>query len=333
MIFSLIICTYKRHIAIVNLLNSVAKQTVYPDEILVIDGSDDDLTKNILVEKGYKNLIYYKVEPKDRGLTKQRNFGISKVNASAKIVCFLDDDTVLEQDYFKNIIKIYAENSSVVGVGGIAINENSWQRKGTGKKYNKNEYYEFEGFVYKESSRNVLRNKLGLASNEGAGKMPEYSHGRTCGFPITGKYYEVDLLIGMSMSFRKIVFDNIGFSTYFEGYGLYEDADFSLRALQFGKNVIATNVQLNHYHDRSGRPNKYIYGKMVVRNGWYVWRVKNLKPSLKAKIKWHSITILLTLVRFTNVITTSQKKEALTEAWGRTVGWGSLTFNKPKIEK
>jgi hypothetical protein len=35
-----------------------------------------------------------------------------------------------------------------------------------------------------------------------------------------------------------------------------------------------TAAQLHHYHDVQGRPNQYQYGKMVVRNGWYVWRVK-----------------------------------------------------------
>jgi hypothetical protein len=70
---------------------------------------------------------------------------------------------------------------------------------------------------------------------------------------------------------------------------------------------------------------------MVVRNGWYVWRVKNPQPSFKSKIKWQSITILLIVIRFTNSFTTSKKKEAFTEALGRSVGWWSLLFNKPKV--
>ena len=137
----------------------------------------------------------------------------------------------------------------------------------------------------------------------------------------------------MSFAFRKKIFDSIHFSSYFEGYGLYEDADFSIRALQFGSNVINTKVQLNHYHDPSGRPNQYQYGKMVVRNGWYVWRTKNTKPSFDAKMKWHSITILLMLIRFSNIFTTKERKEAFTEAFGRAVGWWSLFFNNPKMKK
>jgi GT2 family glycosyltransferase len=134
----------------------------------------------------------------------------------------------------------------------------------------------------------------------------------------------------MSFSFRKKIFEHIKFSNYFEGYGLYEDADFSLRALQFGKNVINTNLQLNHLHNPSGRPNQYKYGKMVVRNGWYVWRIKNPNPNLKCKLKWHLITILLIIIRFSNILTTNEKKTAFTEAIGRTIGWWSLVFNKPK---
>jgi hypothetical protein len=58
-------------------------------------------------------------------------------------------------------------------------------------------------------------------------------------------------------------------STYFEGYGLYEDADFLLCELpKRGKLYLIRPAKLNHYHDASGRPNQYNYGKMVVRNGF-----------------------------------------------------------------
>lgn len=318
--------------SLLQLLQSVQEQTLYPDEILIIDGSTNTETELILKENQFDNLHYFAVPPEHRGLTRQRNYGVKKVGAEMKVVCFLDDDTVLEIDYFKELIKTFEDNQAISGVGGVAINENSWSLVEPNKKYNPNRYYQFEGYVYKEGQRNVVRNYLGLESNLGPGRMPDYSHGKTCGFPLNGKIHEVDLLIGMSFAFRKKVFDSISFSSYFEGYGLYEDADFSIKALRFGKNVINTKVQLSHFHHPSGRPNQYLYGKMVVRNGWYVWRVKNPKPSLNAKIKWHSITILLTLIRFSNIFTTTKRKQAFTEALGRTIGWWSLWVNKPKIK-
>jgi hypothetical protein len=47
-------------------------------------------------------------------------------------------------------------------------------------------------------------------------------------------------------------------------------------------------------------------------------------------VKWHAITILLTLIRFSNALTSVKKKEAFTEALGRTLGWFTLLYNKPK---
>jgi GT2 family glycosyltransferase len=329
--FSLIICTYMRPESVLQLLRSVQGQTLYPNEILIVDGSTNQETALCLKENQFQNLHYFAVSPDHRGLTKQRNYGIDRVQMEMDVVCFLDDDTILEKDYFEEVIKTFKENSGISGVGGVAINENSWSLAEPDKKYDVRRYYQWDGFVYKEGQRNVVRNYLGLQSDLGPGRMPDYSHGKTCGFPLNGKTYEVDLLIGMSFAFRKKVVDSIRFSPYFEGYGLYEDADFSIRALRFGKNAINTKAQLSHFHHPSGRPNQYLYGKMVVRNGWYVWRVKNPKPSFNAQLKWHIITILLTLIRFSNSFTTAKRKQAFTEAIGRTVGWLSLWGNKPKM--
>lgn len=315
---------------LLQLLQSIQVQTVYPDEILIIDGSSNQDTAIAISENQFKNLHYFLVPENCRGLTKQRNFGLDKVVDTSAVIAFLDDDTELTPNYFEELIKTFADNQEISGVGGVAINENGWSLTDPNKKYDSNRYFQFEGYVYKEGQRNVMRNVLGLQSNLGPGRMPDYSHGKTCGFPLNGKIYDVDLLIGMSFAFRKKVFDSLRFSTYFEGYGLYEDADFSIKALQFGKNAINTKVQLRHYHHPSGRPNQYKYGKMVVRNGWYVWRTKNPQPSLNAKFKWHSITVVLTLIRYINSLSTKNKKEALTEALGRTVGWWSLWLAKPK---
>jgi len=94
-----------------------------------------------------------------------------------------------------------------------------------------------------------------------------------------------------------------------------------------------TNARLSHYHESSGRPNKFKYGKMVVRNGWYVWRVKFPKPTLKTRFKWNTTSFLLTLIRLGNVINSNKKQEAFTESLGRAVGWITLVFNKPKVER
>lgn len=313
-------------------LNSFQLQRIYPNEILIIDGSSNDETQQILQKNQFRNLIYHKVDAVNRGLTKQRNFGISKVNSVSEIVCFLDDDTVLEEDYFEKLLTTYIEFPEALGVGGYICNESNWEFVGKNYKSKQTEFY-FDAWKRKDGSRFILRKKFNLDSNVNPGYMPSFSNGRSLGFlPPSDKIYEVEQLMGGVSSFRKSVFEILKFSTYFEGYGLYEDADFSLRVSKLGKLYCNTAAKLNHYHDSSGRPNQYRYGKMVIRNGWYVWHVKYPNPDLKSRVKWNLIAFLLTIIRFSNTFTTSKSKEAFTESLGRTVGWFSLIFNKPKIQ-
>jgi GT2 family glycosyltransferase len=319
--FSLIICTYMRPQPLLKLLQSVEVQTVCPNDILIIDASTNSETEIILKDKTFQNLKYFKVDNDHRGLTKQRNFGINLVSNESEIVCFLDDDTVLNANYFEQLLNTYKIYPEALGVGGYIENVTDFEFVGDNYQPKTDEFY-FDGWKRKDGSRFIIRKKLGLAPDCPPGFSPEFSHARSVSFlPPSNKVYEVELVMGGISSFRKKVFESQKFSTYFEGYGLYEDADFSLRVAKNGKLYVNTAAKLNHYHEASGRPNQYKYGKMVVKNGWYVWRTKNPQPSIKAKIKWHAITLLLIVIRFSNTFTTSQKKPALTEALGRTAGW------------
>ncbi|WP_117172164.1 glycosyltransferase family 2 protein [Mariniflexile rhizosphaerae] len=329
--FTLIVCTYMRPKPLLTLLQSVAKQTLYPNDILIIDGSTNNDTETILKENAFKDLKYFKVDASHRGLTKQRNFGVKKVSESSEIICFLDDDIVLEPNYFEALIKTYSEKKDALAVGGYIINEVSWTK--SDHKKDPSKFY-YDGWMRSEPSRFKMRRKFGLLPDAVPGCMPTFSHGRSISFlPPSGNIYEVEQLMGGVSSYKKDIFDRFNFSSYFEGYGLYEDADFSLRLAKTGKLYVNTNAQLAHYHDGSGRPNKYSYGKMVLRNGWYVWRVKYPNPTFKARLKWHATAILLTKIRLLNVITTSERKEAFTESLGRIVGWFSLIFNAPKVNR
>ncbi|MDC1226819.1 glycosyltransferase [Algibacter sp.] len=328
--FSLIICTYMRPQSLLKLLQSVNCQTLYPNEILIIDGSLNNQTQNALEENNFNGLKYFKVQEADRGLTKQRNFGVGCVSKLSEVVCFLDDDIVLEPQYFENLIKTYSEKPDALAVGGYITNEIKWEL--SNKTNNSSKFY-FDGWMREEPSRFKMRRFFGLLPDANPGFMSSFSHGRSVSFlPPSGAIYEVEQIMGGVSSYRKEVFENFKFSKYFQGYGLYEDADFSLRLAKTGTLYINTGAQLEHYHDSSGRPNKYQYGKMVIRNGWYVWRVKYPNPSLKVRLKWHATAILLTTIRLLNVITTSKRKEAFTESLGRLVGWFSLIFNAPKVK-
>jgi len=329
--FTLIICTYMRPKPLQTLLQSVTEQTLYPNEILIIDGSTNAETEQMLLQNPFKNLIYHKVNDAERGLTKQRNFGIRNVSESSEIVCFLDDDTILDKSYFENLIETYKIYPKALGVGGYITNEVNWTKVTEDYKLTSTLFY-YDGWFRTESLRFRMRRKLGLLDDTKPCFLPSFAHGRSVSFlPPSGKIYSAELFMGGVSSFKKHIFEQLNFSTYFIGYGLYEDADFTLRVSKIGKLYVNTAAQLEHHHDASGRPNQYNYGKMVVKNGWYVWRVKYPNPTFKDRIKWNGTALFLAFLRFTNIFTQAKKKEAFTEFLGRMVAWLTLGFKKPEI--
>ncbi|MDT8347946.1 MAG: glycosyltransferase, partial [Flavobacteriaceae bacterium] len=87
--FSLIVCTYMRPEALCRLLDSVQTQSCSPTEIIIVDGSTDERSELAVQQKHYAALRYHRVKPEERGLTKQRNIGISLLDENTEIVCFL----------------------------------------------------------------------------------------------------------------------------------------------------------------------------------------------------------------------------------------------------
>jgi len=322
-----------RPLAIKKLLKSVQSQTKIPQQIVVVDGSTNEETRYLLNESfSMLSLDYFLVDKEHRGLTRQRNFGVQQVNPSIDIVCFLDDDIVLEPDYFEQIEKTYKLHSDAIGVGGIDLKENRFFLKQADALYNRFAYYELDGWVIKESLRYKARKLFGLLSDMPPGIIPPFSNGRS-GFPPNGNIYQVEHFMGGIGSYKKSLFNDIGFSKYFEGYGLYEDFDFCVRALRFGKLYVNTNAKVWHYHEPGGRPDLYKYGKMVVRNGWYVWRGCFSKPPLKARIQWNATVLLLAFIRLLNIVTGPDRNGAFKEFWGRIFAWAVLFVSKPLVEK
>lgn len=124
MTFSIIIPTKDRLSDLLNCMKSIIRQTVLPDEVIVVDASSDNLSaenqkncKNIVNKK--IKLIYIRSAP---GVNRQRNLGAD--NASSDIIFFLDDDVVLKEDYCEKVIEVYEmkKNPDTGGVQGTISN-------------------------------------------------------------------------------------------------------------------------------------------------------------------------------------------------------------------
>lgn len=327
---SLIVATYKRPDSLCKLLDSIEKQTIKPIEIIIVDASENEFTRICLEKTNYDLCVnYQKVTHEHKGSAQQRNYGIDHANEASDIIAFLDDDLIIDPDYFEKLLDTYEKYPDSIGVGGVDIKSNYYFIKQEGAHYNRFNYYELDGWVMKEPLRNKARQLFGLMTNLQPGLIPDYSHGRST-LPPNGKTYEVEHLMGGIASFKKELFSKLRFSSYFTGYGLYEDFDFSVRALPYGKLYVNTDAKVWHFHEPSGRPDLYKYGKMVVKNGWYVWRVRYPNPSPKARFKWHATTLLLTAIRLMNVITGPGRKDAVMDFLGRATSWFGVLVNPPR---
>lgn len=100
---SLIICTKDRSDYIKTVLECATSQTLNKEhyEIIVIDQSDDDQTKNIAEE--FEGVSYYKIAPE--GLSNSRNKSIELSNG--KILVYVDDDVEFEQNYLNSILEFF----------------------------------------------------------------------------------------------------------------------------------------------------------------------------------------------------------------------------------
>ncbi len=109
---SIIIPTLNRSLALYETLTSLFNCTNIPDEVIIVDQSDDSTTENMLKSFSQYNIIYKKIEKKT--LTGARNIGIKL--ATNDILIFCDDDVTFFEDTIGNVYEYMArEDIALIG--------------------------------------------------------------------------------------------------------------------------------------------------------------------------------------------------------------------------
>ncbi|MEX1013851.1 MAG: glycosyltransferase family A protein, partial [Candidatus Paceibacterota bacterium] len=107
--FSVVIPTYKRKEDLNICLGSILDQSLLPDEVIIID--DDSLPSDFINKERFKNknikFVYYKKDHKKerRGLSESKNIAVNL--SSNEIFFILDDDLILDNDFFEKIMKVW----------------------------------------------------------------------------------------------------------------------------------------------------------------------------------------------------------------------------------
>lgn len=215
---SVIICTKDREKDLLECLDSLIAQTLLPEELVIVDAGAENGTKGKLEEKVKTTPIKLKYIRTQPGLTRQRNLGVK--NSKGDIVFFFDDDVVLDKDYLKNVLDIYASSDGESKIGGVS-----------GKMLN---------FNPPKLPIKIFRKLFFLSPN---GMFPPgfFDHSFS-----PGERSNVKIFSGCNMSYRREVFKDFKFDENLKGYCFMEDVDFSFRVSQNHSLVQTSNATLVH---------------------------------------------------------------------------------------
>ncbi len=245
---SVIICTKDRPADLQRCLDSLAKQTRLPDELIVVDSGSNDVQPVVAAFAGTAPACVTQHLRSAPGLTKQRNVGIRQ--ATKDIIYFLDDDVLLDPSYIEEIQRVYETPGAedVVAVGpAIAL-----PRKTT-------------------RAPRVYRRCFMMTRIDGRGRLLPSGFAELSWGNADTQIHAAEVGSGCGCTFRREVFDQISFDEWFDGYGFMEDIDFTYRASRLGRMVENPRARLLHLESPSARLDWRGLIKMQIVNHHYVF--------------------------------------------------------------
>lgn len=261
---SVVVCTWKRPESIRQLLLNLNAQAARAGEILVVEGHPTERGDCIRVDcplcalpsTSSRRHLYTRA-----GLEHQRNVGADL--ASLPVVCYLDDDVLLESDCLEQIAKVFDRDreGEVGGVSGYMTNN----------------------VVYRRIPWHWrLRRALGVVPSLVPGQYTRSGHSIPMGFaePFSG-CRPVDYLVGYCMAYRRHILQELRFET--DMY-LGEDLHYSLRVGHRYQLLYCGDARLQHLHDPAARVSQRRYAFMSILNHFRIHR-----ECLRNRTLWDSI--------------------------------------------
>lgn len=310
--FSLVIPTYNRPADVMRLLTSLEFQTKIPDEVIVVDASDNADSQTLIERYSEHASISIQYFRHAKGLTRQRNFGISV--ARCTVVGFSDDDCVFAPDFFEKVMSVFDNDldNKIGGASGLVFELDP------AKIPSIDEYLatqptgsDFSSFMAQFVNRGIESRKAKLRRGlERIAFMQTLKPGTFC--PIRCRFYgldipfqgvkSVDFLRGVAF-YRREVFTEVTYSTFFEGYGFGEDVHFSLQVEKRWKLTVIGEAYGYHLHAPSGRPDLFKVGVMSTRNFFYIFRTYKERTLKDYVIFWYFFSVNAFLDLFSIVLT------------------------------
>jgi len=216
-----VIPTKNRPDDLIKAVTSILAQTRLPDELIIVDQSTNNESHtlvNVLMSEESRIKLVYILNPCISGLVEAKK--VASDLACGDIVCFLEDDVILEFDYIEQIEQGFADQPEMVGCCGIITNP-------------PHQSAVYETFFHLFHRGIFMDSRVGL-----------YGRFRGRG----NKLIASEMLSGGLSAWRRDVFIVVPFDLD-NGFHMLEDIDFSTRAARyFGALLyINPNARLEHH--------------------------------------------------------------------------------------
>jgi len=221
--FTAVIPTINRPADLVVAVHSVIKQVRQPEELVIVDQSPNQKSKKMVLEllekEKYEFKLTYILDDKIDGLIAAKKRAVKE--SSQNIVCFLEDDIVLFDDYLLELEKAYTNLPEMLGCGGIIVAEEG--------------YSPFYRIVFNLFHRGLFHDpRIELFNTK-----PDSNDKRL----VRSRF-----ISGGVSSYRNEVFEKVPFDTVNNFFAL-EDIDFSTRAAyEFGEDKFFINTSVRLWH-------------------------------------------------------------------------------------
>jgi GT2 family glycosyltransferase len=231
---SVIVPTIGRIESLSALLESLAAQSLQPDEVVVVGGGNHQAVAELVGDERWMNrglAVRFRSSTPANAVSK-RLAGIAE--ATGDRLLFLDDDVVLDRDCLRRLNDLLCSDSAIAAVSADTSNQD-WPGATTAWRW-------------------YLRSWLGLRDGEW--------HGRVVG-PLLRFGYPPHPQAPVRMEWfgtantlvRRAAYDAAGgFSTFFlHRSTMNEDVDLSLKIARHGRILLTPEARLEHFHHPSGR--------------------------------------------------------------------------------
>ena len=264
---TVIIPTRNRPDDLLAAVQSICLQTRLPDELILVDQSFDDSSK-IAVKNTIKNLekfkLHYIHDSKILGLVDAKRVGVDY--ASGDIICFLEDDIVLEPYYIQQIELGFIKHPNMIGCSGIITNPPK-----VGFLY-KLLFNIFHRGIFRDRRVEMHKNYNGYNNN----------------------LLESDKLSGGASAYLSKVFDDVEFDVA-NGFHMFEDIDFSTRVdRHYGNRLfINPNARLAHYCSPVNRDTFGVRERRKLTECFTYYKKRKDWPSAAISFYWLLLGMLL----------------------------------------